>query len=341
MEENIHQMIKTRPNGSIERYKASLVARGFSQQYGLDYDKTFNPVAKIITVQIETYMQQPKGFESKVHPTYVCKLKKALYGLKQALRAWYGKIAEFLVQNEYSVAPVDSSLFVKFQGGKLATMLVYVDDLIITGDDKEGIQRTKENLLKYGMLECKPVSMPMEMNAKLCSEKSKDLEDTTMYQQLVGSLIYLILTQPYSTYAFGVGTIDFGLLYKKGETCKVIGYYDADYAGDHDIRRLTISKRQPTVSLFTTEAEYREPAMTAQEMFHARTKHVEVHYHFIQEKGSDHIWKGQDTTTKSGVKYLSVSNFKVTGHRQPPLTEVHGQPRSTNYLLHAHQQRKR
>lgn len=88
-------------------------------------------------------MEHPKGFESKVHPTYVCKLKKALYGLKQTPRAWYGKIAE---QSGYSVAPANSSLFVKSQDEKLATVLVYVDDLIITGDDKEEIQRTKENL---------------------------------------------------------------------------------------------------------------------------------------------------------------------------------------------------
>lgn len=108
------------------------------------------------------------------------------------------------------------------------------------------------------MLECKPVSTPMEINAKLCSKEGKDLEDATMYQQLVGSLIYLTLTQPDITYAVGIvnwymqkpkkphleairrivryvnGTIDFSLLYKKGKACKVIGYCDFNYMGDHD-----------------------------------------------------------------------------------------------------------
>lgn len=230
------------------------------------------------------------------------------------------------------MAPADSSLFVKTREGKLAIVLVYVDDLIITGDDEQEIRRTKENLSvrfqikelgelkhflglevdrtekglflcqqkyardflqKYGMLNCKPISTPMEVNAKLCSAEGKDLEDSTMYRQLVGSLTYLTLTRPDIAFAVGVasrfmqkpkkshleavrrilryikGTLSFGLLYKKGEIMKVAGYCDADYAGDHDTLRSTTgyvfklgseavswcSKREPTVSLLTTEAE--------------------------------------------------------------------------------------
>lgn len=416
--------IKRQPDGSIERHKARLVARGFSQQYGMDYEETFSPVAKITTIRVlialaaskswklwqmdvknaflhgeldkEIYMVQPMGFEDKEKPEYVCKLKKALYGLKQAPRAWYGKIAEFLVQCGYSIAPADSSLFVKEREGKLAIVLVYVDDIIITGDDEEEIQQSRRNLLvrfqmkelgelkhflglelketgnglflyqqkyakdllmKFGMLDCKPISTPIEANIKMYAEEGKDLENATMYRQLVGSLIYLTLARPDITYAVGIasrymekpkklhlelvrrilryvkGTIDFGLFYRKNRDFQIIGYCDADYAGCRDTRRSTTgyvfnlgsaavswcSKRQPTVSLSTAEAEYRAAAMAAQEntwlvqlmedlhqptsratklycdnqsairiaenpVFHARTKHVEVHYHFLREK---------------------------------------------------------
>ena len=87
----------------------------------------------------EIYMNQPMGFQSQEYPNYVCKLQKAFYGLKQASRAWYGKIAEFMTHSGYSMSFVDSSLFVKANKGKLAIVLVYVDDLIIIGDCEEEI----------------------------------------------------------------------------------------------------------------------------------------------------------------------------------------------------------
>ncbi|KAJ8747772.1 hypothetical protein K2173_011424 [Erythroxylum novogranatense] len=317
------------------------------------------------------------GFQSKDHPGYVCKLWKALYGLKQAPRAWYGKIAEFLTHNGYSVTPADSSLFVKVVGSKLAIVLNLSIRFLMkelgqlnhflgleVDRSEDGIflhqQKYSRDLLKrFGMINCKPILTPMESNVKICAHEGKDLEDATMYRQVVGSLIYLTLTnliylmqELWSQWGqvpplaptvapplvrrilrYVKSTLGCGIMYKKCKDCRLVGYCDADYAGDYDTRRSTTgyvfmlgfgaiswcSKRQPTVSLSTTEAEYRAATMAAQEntwlvqlmkdlhqpidyavplycdnqsairlaenpIFHARTKHVEVHYHFIREK---------------------------------------------------------
>ncbi|XP_031091099.1 uncharacterized protein LOC115996099 [Ipomoea triloba] len=234
------------------------------------------------------------GFQSQVLPEYVCKLRKVLYGLKQAPRAWYGKISEFLVYNDYSVAPSDSSLFVKAKG-----------QIVRSG---EGIflhhhKYSRDLLKRFGMYNCKPISMPMELNAKLCGHEGKGLEDATVYRQLVGSMIYLTLTRPDLSFAVGVmsrymqnpkkphleaaqrilryvkGTLGQGVIYKRSGGNTLAGYCDADYAGDCETRRSTTgyvsmlgcgavswcSKRQPRVSLSTTEAEYRAAAMATQE----------------------------------------------------------------------------
>jgi hypothetical protein len=167
-------VFKRKANGIIERFKARLVARGFTQKYGLGYDETFSHVAKLTIVQVlldiatskrwtlwqmdvnnaflygdlnhSIYMEQPEGFQENSHLGYVCRLKKALYGLKQTPRAWYGKIAEFLEHNAFTSTSCDAGLFVKSQHNKTIVVVVYVDDLIITGDLAEEIELLKQNL---------------------------------------------------------------------------------------------------------------------------------------------------------------------------------------------------
>ncbi|CAN0884915.1 Retrovirus-related Pol polyprotein from transposon RE1, partial [Linum grandiflorum] len=160
--------LKTNPDGSIERHKARLVARGFEQIPGHDFDQTFSPVLKPATLRLllgiavshswplhqldisnaflhgtlteEVYMQQPVGFVDPEHPDYVCRLKKSLYGLRQAPRAWFHCLTTALQEFGFQPSKTDPSLFIYKSGSTALYLLVYVDDIVITGTHSSQIQ---------------------------------------------------------------------------------------------------------------------------------------------------------------------------------------------------------
>jgi hypothetical protein len=131
--------IKRNANDSIDRYKAWLVAKGFKQRYGIDYDDTFSTIVKVATIWLvlfiavskglslwkldvqnaflhsilkdEVYMKQPHGYESKEKPNFVCRLDKTIYGLKQAPRAWYSMLSSKLQMLGIVLSKGDTSLF--------------------------------------------------------------------------------------------------------------------------------------------------------------------------------------------------------------------------------------
>ncbi|GKC44829.1 retrovirus-related pol polyprotein from transposon TNT 1-94, partial [Tanacetum coccineum] len=215
-------------NGIVSRNKARLVAQGYNQQEGIDYDETYAPVARLESIRIllayacaldfklfqmdvksaflngfineEVYVAQPPGFIDFEKPDHVYKLKKALYGLKQAPKAWYDRLKAFLIKHEYKMGMVDNILFTKKKSLNLIIVQIYVDDIIFGSTCQD-----------------------------MCDEFAKIMHDE-FKMSMMGELNFFLRLQ---IKQMKDGTTHLGLWYPKGTGIETVVYADSDHARDY------------------------------------------------------------------------------------------------------------
>lgn len=162
-------------NGINVRNKAILVAQGYNQEEGIDFEESFSPVARPEAIRLllayacslnfqfyqmdvksaflngyileEVYVSQTPGFEDFKHPNHVYKLKKSLYVLKQAPRAWYDRLSNFLCEHGFEKGKVDTTLFIKRINHHTISVQIYVDDIIF-GSTNESLCKELSTIMQ-------------------------------------------------------------------------------------------------------------------------------------------------------------------------------------------------
>nr|GEV63930.1 retrovirus-related Pol polyprotein from transposon TNT 1-94 [Tanacetum cinerariifolium] len=213
---------KTDAKNTIIQNKSHLVAKGYVQEEGINFEESFAPVTRLIAVRIfvayttqknfpiyqmdvktaflngtlkeEVFVRHPDGFVDLDFPNHVYHLKKAPYGLKQASRAWYDNISSFIIENHFRKGIVDPTLFTRRHGDDILLVQIYVHksprEILLCQS-----QYTMDLLKKHGMEKCDTVSTLMA-TAKLDADLQGTQVDQTKYRSMVGGLMYLTASRP-------------------------------------------------------------------------------------------------------------------------------------------------
>ncbi|GJS63546.1 putative ribonuclease H-like domain-containing protein [Tanacetum coccineum] len=217
---NVKYLNKKDERGIVIKNKARLVAQGYTQEEGIDYDEVFASVTRIEAIRLflayasfkdfvvyhmdvksvflygkieeEVYVCQPPGFEDPDFPDRVYKVEKAIYGMHQAPRAWYETLSTYLLDNGFQRGKIDKTFLIKRDKGDILLQVKQKNDGIFISQDKY----VTEILKKFGFTDVKTASIPMETQKLLLKDEDGKEVDVHLYRSMIGSLMYLTSSRP-------------------------------------------------------------------------------------------------------------------------------------------------
>ncbi|GJZ54960.1 retrovirus-related pol polyprotein from transposon TNT 1-94, partial [Tanacetum coccineum] len=288
------KQVKTNESGGVLKNKARLIAQGFRQEEGIDFEESFAPVARIEAIRIfvanvahknmtiyqmdvkmaflngelkeDVYVSQPEGFVDQDNPSYVYKLKKALYSLKQAPHAWYDMLSSFLISQQFSKGVVDPTLFTQHAR----------NDKLLISQSPRGIfinqsKYASEIIKKYGLHFTDSVDTPMIENKKLDEDLQGKQINTTLYHGMIGSLMYLTTSRPdlnHSAEYVALSGCCSQILWMRSQL--------TDYGFQFNKIPLYCDNKSVI-------------ALCCNNVQHSRAKNIDIRYHFIKEQVENRI----------------------------------------------------
>eukprot|EP00253_Pinus_taeda_P026418 PITA_26418 len=239
----------------------------------------------------EIYMEQPTGF-IQTDFSLICQLKKSLYGLKQAPRAWYAKMDSFLLENGFSRCHSDNTVYTKKVGKSLIILVLYVDDLILTGSDPNLIKHVKSNLKKkFEMIDLGHLHYFLGLQV-LQSKEAGDPDD----RKSTASYVFTLGSRPI-TWAF------------KKQSFISLSSEEVEYHGTVEaikeatwLRQILLEFgfwQQHSTTLWCDNQSAIQ--LCKDPVQHQRSKHIELHMHFIRKLFHDHVLEVQYCSTDDEV----------------------------------------